>query len=63
MYIESKYLYKHIYIYIYIYTYIYVKRTITVARVLATGESDNAGKEVVLKNCTPFTDCISERIY
>ena len=40
--------------------YILVKGTITVAQVLAPAAPDNVGKEVVFKNCAPFTDCISE---
>ena len=30
------------------------------AQVLALGEPDNVGKEVLFKNCAPFADCISE---
>ena len=40
--------------------YILVKGTITVARVPAPSAPDNVGKEVVFRNCTPCTDCISE---
>ena len=38
--------------------YIYVSGTITVAA-LAAGRGNN-GIEVVFKNCTAFTDCISK---
>ena len=37
-----------------------VKRTTSIARVLVPAQPDNVGKEVVVKNCAPFTDCISE---
>ena len=40
--------------------YILLKGTITVACLLAPAETENIGKEVVFKNCAPFTDCISE---
>ena len=40
--------------------YILVKGTITIAQVAAPAPADSAGKEVVFKNCAPFTDCISE---
>ena len=36
--------------------YIHVKETITVTQVAPLASSDNAGKEVVFKNCWPFTD-------
>ena len=36
--------------------YVLVKGTISIARVLAPTEPDNVGKEVVFKNCAPFTD-------
>ena len=38
-----------------------VKRTTSTARVLAPAEPKNVGKEVVVKNCAQFTDCISEK--
>ena len=41
-------------------TDILAKGTITVAKVAAPAQTDNAGKEVVLKNCASFTDCTSE---
>ena len=40
--------------------YILAKGAITVARVPAPPAADNVGKEVVFKNCAPFTGCISE---
>ena len=40
--------------------YILDKGTITVAQVLAPAEPDNHGKDVVFKNCAPFTNSISE---
>ena len=41
-------------------TYILVKGAISIERVLTPAEPENVGKEVVFKNCAPFTDCISE---
>ena len=38
--------------------YILVKTTITVAEVAAAAPN-NANKKVILKNCAPFTNCIS----
>ena len=41
--------------------YILVKGTITIATVPPpTVEANNNDKEVVFKNCAPFTDCIGE---
>ena len=40
--------------------YIAVKGTITVANTGATAAPNNRNKELVFKNCTLFTDCISE---
>ena len=40
--------------------YILVKGTISVALVQAPGSPGNDGKEVVFKDCAPFTDCIIE---
>ena len=41
--------------------YIFVKRTITIAPVPPPpADPNNSDKEVVFKNCAPFTDCISE---
>ena len=40
--------------------YILFKGTISMAQVLAPAEQDNVGREVVFKNCAPFTDCINE---
>ena len=41
--------------------YILVKGTITVPNTAAPGaEQNNRNKKVILKNCTPFTDCISK---
>ena len=43
--------------------YILVKGTISVANTAAEdADANNNYKQVVLKNCTPFTDCISEII-
>ena len=39
--------------------YILVKRTISIKR-KSWDNPNNGDKEVVCKNCTPFTDCISE---
>ena len=39
---------------------ILVKGTTTIERVVAPPAVDNIDEEVVFKNCTPFTDCISE---
>ena len=42
-------------------TYILFKGTITIPNTARAGQSANKNdKEVVSKNCTPFTDCISE---
>ena len=39
-----------------------VKGNITVNNTaVADADANNANKKVILKNCTPFTDCISER--
>ena len=43
----------------YSYACILVKGTISIAP-QARGNSNNANKKVVFKNCAPFTDCISE---
>ena len=41
--------------------YILVKRTITVDDTSAAGATaNNTNKKVMFKNCTPFTNCISE---
>ena len=40
--------------------YIFVKGTITIAQVKPPAQPQYVGKNVVFKNCTPFTDCISE---
>ena len=42
----------------YIDSYILVSRTIAVAEVAAGGGNDNI--QAVLKNCVPFTNCMSE---
>ena len=44
----------------YIDVYVLVTGTISIKRVAAPAAADNDDKEVVLKNCAPFTDCISE---
>ena len=31
-----------------------------IAQVLEPAQPENVGKDVVLKNCAPFTDCMSE---
>ena len=41
-------------------SYVLIKGTITVAGVAAPAPADKVGKEVVFKNCPPFTACISE---
>ena len=41
--------------------YTYIKETITVPNTAAAnGNGNNANKKVILKNCTPFTESISE---
>ena len=40
--------------------YLLIRGTIIIAWVAATVPADNAGKELVFKNCAPFVDCISE---
>ena len=40
--------------------YIFIIKTISIARLLAPAERDNAGEEVVFKNCAVFTDCINK---
>ena len=41
--------------------YIFVKGTISIANTAAAGAgADNINKEVIFKNCAPFTNCISE---
>ena len=40
-------------------TFILVKGTISIKQVLAPAEPDDVGKEVVFKNCAPFTDFTS----
>ena len=45
----------------YIDAYILVKGTINVNNTAAAGaDANNTGKKVIFKNCTPFTNCISE---
>ena len=40
--------------------YILVKGAITVAKTAAQGQTNNGGnKKVILKNCTPFINCVS----
>ena len=40
--------------------YIFAKGTITVANTAAAGQAaNNADKKLILKNCAPFTSCIS----
>ena len=42
-------------------SYILVKGTITVPKTAAAGAAaNNANKEVIIKNCAPFADCMSE---
>ena len=38
--------------------YIVVKGTITIPNTVTAAAANNRSKEVVLKNCAPFTDCI-----
>ena len=41
--------------------YILVKGTITVSNTAAAGASvNNTNKNVIFKNCAPFTNCITE---
>ena len=41
--------------------YIFVKGTITVPNTEAAGAAvNNTNRKVIFKNCTPFTDCITE---
>ena len=41
--------------------YILVKGTITVPNTKAAGAAvNNTNRKVIFKNCTPFTDCITE---
>ena len=40
--------------------YILLKGTITVLNTGTAAEPNNRNKEVIFKNCAPFTDCISE---
>ena len=40
--------------------YILVKGNISVTNTIATGAAANNNKQVMLKSCAPFTDCISE---
>ena len=40
--------------------YIAVKGTIIVSNTGIAAAPNNRNKEVAFKNCTPFTDCISE---
>ena len=45
----------------YSHAYIFVKETISIANTAAAGAgADNINKEVIFKNCAPFTNCISE---
>ena len=44
----------------YSHTYIAVKGTITVPNTRTATAPSNKNKEVVFKNCAPFTDCIRE---
>ena len=40
--------------------YILLKRNITVANTAAAGSAvNNTNKKIILKNCAPFTDCIT----
>ena len=42
-------------------SYILVKGTITVSnRAAKAAAANNGNKKIILKNCAPFTDCISE---
>ena len=46
--------------------YLLVKGTITITRVgahVAARQANESGKEVILKNCLPFTNCITETNY
>ena len=47
---------------IYIYIYILVKRNTNVVNIAAQGQPNNGdSKKVTLKNCAPFTKCISRK--
>ena len=40
--------------------YVHVKGTITVNNTATAAAANNANKKVIIKNCTPYTICISE---
>ena len=41
--------------------YILVNGTITISNIVAAGAAvNNTNKKVIIKNCAPFTDCITE---
>ena len=42
--------------------YILVKGNITVNNTAAAGDANNTNKNVIFKNCAPFTSCISTQI-
>ena len=41
------------------HAYIVVKRTLTVSNTGTAAAPNNRNREVVFKNCAPFTNCIS----
>ena len=41
--------------------YIIVSATVTVPNTAAAGAAANNRKNIITKNCTPFTNCIRER--
>ena len=40
--------------------FIVLKEIITVSNTAAAADANNTNKKVIIKNCVPFTDCISE---
>ena len=44
----------------YSHAYILVKGTISIEQVVAAAQPENVGRNVVFKNCLPFTNCINQ---
>ena len=42
------------------YLYIFIKGTITLNNTWKAAAPNNRNKKIILKNCAPFTNCISE---
>ena len=40
--------------------FIVLKEIITVSNTAAAADANNTNKKVIIKNCVPFNDCISE---